>query len=106
MRDNADPLHGWSAEDVEGSSSGAATADIYGKLFYYLRKLLRAFVHRLSDLHVSFRLLQTDVSDLPAHLEKDCFDRIEVRRRGLPRVPRYPSSQRIIIAQKGLQYLG
>ena len=56
MHDNADPLNGWSSKDVDDSSSGLAAADIYGKLFYHVRAVLRAFLLRLSDLRASFRL--------------------------------------------------
>ncbi|KKK20834.1 hypothetical protein ARAM_004716 [Aspergillus rambellii] len=78
MPDSADPLHGWPSEDVANTSSGAATADIYGKLFFYLQGTLRTFLDRLSSLDVSFRLFQVDASDLPQYVEKDSFSRIEV----------------------------
>ncbi|KAH6605282.1 hypothetical protein Trco_006989, partial [Trichoderma cornu-damae] len=78
MNDNADPLHGWSSEEVAETSSGAAAADMYGKLFYYLRALLGAFLARLSDTNISFRLLQADVLDLPDRLAGETFSRIEV----------------------------
>lgn len=80
MHDNADPLNGWSSEEVEDSSSGPATADIYGRLFYHVRAVLQAFLLRLLSLQVSFRLFQADASDLPDHLESGSFSRIEVRR--------------------------
>jgi hypothetical protein len=80
MRDNADPLYGWSLKEVEDSSSGPAAADIYGKLFYHVHAVLRAFLLRLSDLQVSFRLFQADASDLPDYLEGGSFSRIEVRK--------------------------
>lgn len=78
MHDNADPLNGWSSKDVEECSSGPATADIYGKLFYHIRAVLRAFLLRFSGLQVNFRLLQLDASDLPNYLERGSFSRIEV----------------------------
>jgi len=80
MKDNADPLHGWSSKEVEDSWSGPASADIYGKLFYHVRAVLRAFLLRFSGLQVSFRFFQVDASDLPNHLEDGSFSRIEVRR--------------------------
>jgi hypothetical protein len=80
MKDNADPLHGWPTKDIGECSSGLATADIYGKLFYHIRAVLRAFVFRMSDLSVSFQLFQLDASDLPNHLEHGSFSRIEVSR--------------------------
>ncbi|OBT80489.1 hypothetical protein VF21_00845 [Pseudogymnoascus sp. 05NY08] len=78
IRDNADPLNGWSLKEVEDCSSGPASNDIYGKLFYYLRTELRAFALRLSDLQISFWLFQMNASDLPNHLETSFFSRIEV----------------------------
>lgn len=80
MDDDASPLAGWSLKDVEDSSRGPATADIYGKLFYYLREVLQAFIFRLSNLQISFDLFQKDFSDLPFYIELCSFSRIEVRR--------------------------
>jgi hypothetical protein len=80
MHDNADPLNGWSSKEVENTSSGPAAADIYGKLFYYVRAVLRAFLLRLSGLQVSFRLFQVDASELLDHVEGSSFSRVEVRR--------------------------
>lgn len=81
MKDNADPLSGWPSEDVAAASSGAATADVYGKLFFYIRRLLHSFLDRLSGLDVSFELFQVDVTTLPDLLEENAFSRIEVSRR-------------------------
>ncbi|OBT63191.1 hypothetical protein VE03_07739 [Pseudogymnoascus sp. 23342-1-I1] len=78
LRDNSDPLNGWSLKEVESRSSGAASADIYGRLFYYIRTEIRAFLLRLSGLEVSFRLFQMNAADLPDHLEASSFSRIEV----------------------------
>ncbi|KAL4973168.1 hypothetical protein BDW66DRAFT_168860 [Aspergillus desertorum] len=58
MPDNADPRHGWPAEEIERTSTGRATADIYGKLFFYLRRTISSFLTRLSSLNASFKLLQ------------------------------------------------
>lgn len=80
MQDSADPLHGWSSKDVADCSSGPANADIYGKLFYHVGAMLRAFLLRLSDLQVSFALFQMDACDLAEHMEGSSFSRIEVRR--------------------------
>jgi len=79
LHDNADPLNGWSLNEVENRSSGPATADNYGKLFYHVREMLRTFVLRLSDLQISFRMLHVDASSLLDHLEESTFSRIEVR---------------------------
>ncbi|KAJ5272980.1 hypothetical protein N7478_008105 [Penicillium angulare] len=78
MKDSADPLHGWSLEDVVNTSSGPAEADLYGKLFYYVREALQTFLLQLSSMNASLNLFQMDASLLPEHLEKDSFSRIEV----------------------------
>ncbi|KAK7937625.1 uncharacterized protein PG986_014493 [Apiospora aurea] len=77
MKDNADPLHGWPSSKVAQTFSGSATADVYGKLFYYLRALFRTFLGRLSSSSMSFQLFQVDVMDLPGHLGNETFSRIE-----------------------------
>ncbi|KAK2757688.1 hypothetical protein FQN54_004657 [Arachnomyces sp. PD_36] len=78
MKDDANPLEGWPMAEVEDTASGPASADIYGKLFYYVREMLRSFLDRLRSLKISFRLFQVDVSSLPDHVEKDSLSRIEV----------------------------
>lgn len=86
MPDNADPLHGWSSKEVEDILSGPATADIYGKLFLYVQTAMKAFLLRLANLRVSFRLFQVDAADLPHHLKEGSFGRIEVRQSRLGHV--------------------
>lgn len=78
MRDNSDPLSGWSIKEIEATSIGPATSDIYGKLFRHVKCLLKAFVERLSSSSMTFKLLQVDASDLPSHQLERSFDRIEV----------------------------
>ncbi|KAF7175088.1 hypothetical protein CNMCM7691_006492 [Aspergillus felis] len=78
MNDNADPLHGWSLDEVSATSTGPATTDIYGKLFFYIRGMLRSFLGRLPSLKLSFELFQLDAARLPDHLENNSFSRIEV----------------------------
>ncbi|QPC76664.1 hypothetical protein HYE68_007416 [Fusarium pseudograminearum] len=78
MYDNSDPLSGWSIKEVESTSIGPATSDIYGKLFRHVKCLLKAFVERLSSSIMTFKLLQVDASDLPDHQLERSFDRIEV----------------------------
>jgi hypothetical protein len=92
LHDNADPLNGWLLKDIEATSSGPATADIYGKLFYHVRGVLGSFLRRLSGLAATFRLLQVDALELPDYLEPDeSFNRIEVWRLPgqIPAVTRY-----------------
>ena len=75
---DADPLDGWLLKDVEATSSGPATADVYGKLYYHVRGVLASFLCRISDAKVSFRLFHMDASEVPKFLEKRSFSRIEV----------------------------
>lgn len=107
MADNADPLQGWSLKDVEDTSSGPATADIYGKLFYHIQAELHTFLNRLSDMQVSFQLLCVDFKDeLGCFLERNSFSRIEVGRALESRS--YTISQYLDANQlnPGLQYFG
>lgn len=83
MKDSADPLEGWSSEEVADTSSGPASADIYGKLFYYLHGQLRSFLDRLSSLKISLKILQIDISSLPDHIDNATLSRIEVCHRTL-----------------------
>ena len=84
MSDCSDSVDGWGLEEVEATLSGAASADVYGKLYYFVRGMLVSFLRRLSDTKASFRLFQIDVTELPAYLEENplaTFSRIEVRTR-------------------------
>lgn len=78
MKDNADPLNGWSLKEVLNTESGAATADTYGKLFFHLRDLLRSFLDRISCSRISFQIFHLDASSLPSHLDRDSFSRVDV----------------------------
>ncbi|KAK4120560.1 hypothetical protein N657DRAFT_658451 [Parathielavia appendiculata] len=61
--DFKEPNPEWSLKGVVASSSGAATAGIYGKLFYHLHIVLRASLVRLSGMQVAFLQFQMEVSD-------------------------------------------
>lgn len=78
MKDSANPLDGWPLNEVLNTTSGAATADTYGKLFFYLSDLLFSFLNRVSSSSISFRLLHLDASFLPGSLDTDSFCRIDV----------------------------
>ncbi|CEI66052.1 unnamed protein product [Fusarium venenatum] len=68
MHDSSDPLNGWSIKEVEATSTGPATSDIYGKLFRHLRFVLDGFLGRMESSSVAFELVQLDAADLPRHL--------------------------------------
>ncbi|KAJ5150509.1 uncharacterized protein N7500_010698 [Penicillium coprophilum] len=77
MDDKADPLTGWSIQEVYGTKTSAAM-DVYGKLFVHLRKVVKKFLDRLTILNVDFEMVNIDAKELPLHLAKDHYTRIEV----------------------------
>lgn len=77
MDDKADPLRGWSIQDVYGTKTSAA-ADVYGKLFVHLRKVVKKFLDRLAIMTVDFEMFNTDAKELALYLPKDHYARIEV----------------------------
>lgn len=79
MEYSCEPLDGWPAKDVEMTQHGPATSDIYGRLFTYLRSVLKHFMSRIEDKTISFQLIHHNASDLLDQLKKGSFDRIEVR---------------------------
>ena len=79
MPDSADPLEGWTYKDVLATYSGPASSDIYGKLYYYIKDILRSFHRRLSTLDCNIQLFNIDARELPNYLQKDSFARVDVR---------------------------
>lgn len=82
MMDSADPLNGWSMDDIL-QSTPLAKNDLYGGLFFHVRKLLVDFCAKLKTMKISFVLLHKDAAELPKTLATDLqltqlFDRIEV----------------------------
>ncbi|KAJ5356800.1 hypothetical protein N7517_011409 [Penicillium concentricum] len=77
MDDKADPLTGWSIQEVYGTKTSAA-ADVYGKLFVHLRKVMKKFLDRLSIMSVDFEMVNMDAKELLLHLAEDHYTRIEV----------------------------
>ncbi|PYH42140.1 uncharacterized protein BP01DRAFT_405627 [Aspergillus saccharolyticus JOP 1030-1] len=78
MSDNADPMQGWSLEKVLDTSSGAATADYYGKLYFHLRELLGAFLDRTAGAQISFQICNLDSTRLCSLLRHHSFSRIDI----------------------------
>ena len=82
MMDSADPLAGWSMEEILQAASPAKN-DLYGGLFRYLRPLLVKFCKKIRKHAISFELLHTNATELPGYWgenqdEAQRFDRIEV----------------------------
>ena len=80
MNDQADPLDGWPLLKVHHTIS-TASQDTYGKLFVYLREVMRKFLRRLAAGKTDFDLYNVHVKELPQYLTRDRYDRIEV---GIP----------------------
>src|SRR4051794_20894642 len=78
MPDSADPQEGWANNDILATSSGIASSDLYGKLYYHVKKVLRSFLERLSSLECIIQLASIDARVLPDHLQIDSFARIDV----------------------------
>lgn len=81
MMDSSDPFDGWAIEKVL-EEAPLAKNDIYGSLFFYLRKRLLRFCHQLENLNVHFELFLGDVLELPGRLKEyssiKSFDRVDV----------------------------
>ena len=82
MNDSADPLEGWSEQDILQGTQ-IARNDTYGSLYYYLRGLLADFCRRLKSLRLEFTLTRGNAKELPkifkeAKIDPTGFDRIEV----------------------------
>ena len=75
--DSADPTDGWSLDPVTALDV-PPTGDFYGKLYYYLLRLLGRFHKRLRSMPFHLELLQVDARFLPSHYPEARFDRIDV----------------------------
>ncbi|KAK4449871.1 hypothetical protein QBC34DRAFT_404108 [Podospora aff. communis PSN243] len=80
VRTDIHPLYSWNSQEVADTSTLGATEDVFGKLFYYLRKLLKSFVLRMLDVDVCFRLYNFDVEDVHRLLlsNEETFSRIDM----------------------------
>ncbi|KAF2129720.1 hypothetical protein P153DRAFT_430843 [Dothidotthia symphoricarpi CBS 119687] len=77
MKDSASPRQGWLYSDYV-QYAPAATADEFGALFFYVRKLLLDFCHRVHKIDVSFELFHVNAQSLPSYIGYSKFDRIEI----------------------------
>ena len=78
MKDDSDPLNGWDLPQILSSNCGAAKNDVYGKLYHHVKTMISSFHRRLSQTSCHFQLFNMNAKDLPNHLEKGRFARIEV----------------------------
>ena len=78
MLDSADPLEGWANTDVLATFSGPASKDLYGKLYYHVKDVLRTFYRRMSSLECNIQMFSIDAQELRSHLQESSFARIDV----------------------------
>ncbi|RSL68411.1 hypothetical protein CEP54_002902 [Fusarium duplospermum] len=72
------PIYGWDLGEVTKVSSGIASLDHFGKLFYYLQELFVKFCRDLRSRSIFFRLYHQDIQCLAGNLEARFFARIEL----------------------------
>ncbi|RMJ15138.1 hypothetical protein BHE90_002680 [Fusarium euwallaceae] len=72
------PIQGWDLDEVTKVSSGVASLDHFGKLFYYLQELFAKFCRQLKSRSISFRLYNQDIHYLAGNLQTRFFARIEL----------------------------
>ncbi|OAL42700.1 hypothetical protein IQ07DRAFT_525646 [Pyrenochaeta sp. DS3sAY3a] len=78
MPDEASPLEGWDYDEYIRYTP-AASCDVIGSLFYFLRDMLLRFCERIMDTSIRFSLLNVDARELPTYLgAKSNFDRIDI----------------------------
>jgi hypothetical protein len=63
MNDQADPLAGWPVWEL-GRTPSTASHDAYGRLFVYLREVMRKFLESLDSGQRDFELYHMDVKEL------------------------------------------
>lgn len=78
MPDSADPLEGWANPDVFATFNGPASKDLYGKLYYYVKGVLRSFCQRMSSLECNIQMFSIDAQERASHLQVSSFARIDV----------------------------
>ncbi|KAL6354456.1 hypothetical protein LRP88_11791 [Fusarium phalaenopsidis] len=77
-RGDLQPIHGWGFGEVIKVSTGEASMDHYGKLFYYLQEVFVKFYGDLRSRNLSFRLYNQDIQHLAGSLGAQSFARIEL----------------------------
>ncbi|KAI8713033.1 DUF4470 domain-containing protein [Fusarium sp. LHS14.1] len=77
-RGDLQPSHGWGFGEVIRMSTGEASMDHYGKLFYYLQGVFVKFSRDVRSRNLYFRLYNQDIQHLAGKLETQFFARIEL----------------------------
>jgi hypothetical protein len=78
MSDLADPIDGWPLSEVRSTSTGPASDDLYGKLYYHIRNVMASFRSRLQGHECQLQLYDVNAAELPKYIRDLRFDRIEV----------------------------
>lgn len=73
-----DPITGWSLAQILQTDVGAASKDVYGKLYVHIRARLFSFIRRLSNSDTEFEIHNWDATQLPSVLGSTQFARIDV----------------------------
>ncbi|RDA90834.1 hypothetical protein CP533_1556 [Ophiocordyceps camponoti-saundersi (nom. inval.)] len=69
----SEPSAGWYSKDIAETSSGPASADMFGKLYYHVRSVIQSFIRRTAAGQVSIRLLNSDITELVDRLPGETF---------------------------------
>ncbi|XP_024542445.1 uncharacterized protein LOC112350452 [Selaginella moellendorffii] len=69
---SADPMLGWDFAEVmsSGREAGAGSKDLYGSLFFHLKKLMERFLSLVRRCDVEIRLSRLDACELARRLKK------------------------------------
>ncbi|RDA86906.1 hypothetical protein CP532_1837 [Ophiocordyceps camponoti-leonardi (nom. inval.)] len=60
----SDPAAGWDSKAIAETSSGPASCDMYGKLYYHVRAVIQSFIQRLAEGKTSIRLFNYDALEI------------------------------------------
>ncbi|KAI0884685.1 uncharacterized protein GGS22DRAFT_188894 [Annulohypoxylon maeteangense] len=75
LDDQANPLGSWPIGEVR-STPCQASEDVYGRLYFYLRNVLSAFIRKVAAGKIYFELTDNDAKEL-RNLRHEKYDRIE-----------------------------
>ena len=80
LPDSANPLCGWSIQQVleSGARAKVPENDLFGAMFLHVREKLSQFVDKLDRLKISFHLYDKDAIKLARDLDVSSFLRVDV----------------------------
>ena len=74
----ADPLDGWDYGCQARQAPYMPTNDVYGRLYCFLRAIVREFAHRLVTVDIVMSVTHISPGELPSRLARNSFARIDV----------------------------